>query len=150
MKSDGFARETRPWYTGFMNFQDILKLGLEAQKTDTVTDKNIASSWGSGGLAVYATPAMIALMETTALSAVDPLLPSGWSTVGTELAVKHISATPRGMKVSARAELLSVNGRALTFRVEAFDETGKIGEGTHGRFIVENEKFLAKAENKKQ
>ena len=131
-----------------MNFSDILKPGLEAQKTDIVTDGNTAASWGSGGLEVYATPAMIALMEMTALSAVDPLLPPGWSTVGTELAIKHISATPRGMKVSAKAELLSINGRALSFRVEAFDEAGKIGEGTHSRFIVENEKFLAKTESK--
>ena len=131
-----------------MDFTDILKPGLAAQKTDTVTDKNSACALGSGNLAVYATPAMIALMEMTALSAVDPLLPPGWSTVGTELTIKHISATPVGMKVSATAELLSVNGRALLFKVEAFDEAGKIGEGLHSRFIVENEKFLAKAKAK--
>ena len=132
-----------------MNFDDILKPGLEAEKTDTVTEKNVASAWGSGGLAVYATPAMIALMEASAYSAVQPLLPPGWSTVGTELNIKHIAATPAGMKVHARAELLSINGRALSFKVEAFDETGKIGEGVHDRFIVENERFLAKAEGKK-
>ena len=131
-----------------MNFSDILKPGLEAQKTDTVTDKNTASFWGSGGLDVYATPAMIALMEMAAHSAVDPLLPPGWSTVGTELNIKHISATPQNMKVSVRAELLDINGRMLLFKVEAFDEAGKIGEGTHSRFIVENEKFLAKAKAK--
>ena len=132
-----------------MDFTTILKPGLEAQQTDAVTDKNIASAWGSGGLSVYATPALIALMEMTALLAVDPLLPPGWSTVGTELNVKHLSATPPGMNVSARAELLSVNGRALVFKVEAFDEAGKIGEGTHSRFIVENERFLARTEAKK-
>jgi len=131
-----------------MNFEDILKPGLEARKTDTVTERTIASSWGSGGLDVYATPAMIALMEMTAHSAVDPLLPQGWSTVGTELNIKHISATPKGMEVSARAELLSVNGRLLVFKVEAFDEAGKIGEGIHSRFIVENERFKAKTESK--
>jgi len=132
-----------------MDFTTILKPGLAAQRTDAVTDKNIASAWGSGGLSVYATPALIALMEMTALLAVDPLLPPGWSTVGTELNVKHLSATPPGMNVSARAELLSVNGRALVFKVEAFDEAGKIGEGTHSRFIVENERFLARTEAKK-
>ena len=132
-----------------MNFEDILKPGLEAQKTAAVTDKNTAAAWGSGGLAVFATPAMIALMEGTALSAVESLLPPGWSTVGTELNIKHLSATPPGMKVSARAELLGINGRTLSFKVEAFDEAGKIGEGTHSRFIVENEKFLAKTESKK-
>ena len=132
-----------------MNFADILKPGLEAQKTDTVTERNTAAAVGSGGLAVYATPAMIALMEAAALSAVGPLLPPPWSTVGTELNIKHISATPVGMKVCARAELLGIDGRALVFKVEAFDEAGKIGEGVHGRFIVESERFLAKTETKK-
>ena len=132
-----------------MDFTTVLKPGLEAQRTDAVTERNIASAWGSGGLAVYATPALIALMEMTALLAVDPLLPPGWSTVGTELNIKHLSATPPGMKISARAELLSINGRALVFNVEAFDEAGKIGEGTHSRFIVEDERFLAKTEAKK-
>ena len=132
-----------------MNFQDILKPGLEAKITDVVTDKNTASFWGSGGLDVYATPSMIALMEMAAFSAVNSFLPEGWSSVGTELNVRHIAATPRGMKVSARAELTGVSGRTLSFKVEAFDESGKIGEGTHGRFIVENEKFLARVERKK-
>ena len=132
-----------------MNFSDTLKPGLEAQKTGTVTDRNTALALGSGGLAVYGTPAMVALMEGSALSAVEPLLPPGWSTVGTELNIKHISATPEGMKVSARAELLSIDGRALVFKVEAFDEAGKIGEGGHSRFIIENEKFLSRAEGKK-
>ena len=133
-----------------MDFTSILKPGLEAQKTGMATDKNAASTFGSGGLNVYATPAMIALMEAAALSAVDPLLPAGWSTVGTELNVKHISATPLGMNVSARAELLSIDGRALSFKVEAFDEAGKIGEGVHGRFIIESEKFLKKTADKKK
>jgi len=132
-----------------MNFADILNVGLQAEKTETVTEKNTASALGSGGLVVYGTPAMIALMEMTALSAAAPFLPPGWSTVGTELNVKHLSATPLGMKVTARAELLSIDGRALVFKVEAFDEAGKIGEGTHGRFIVENERFIAKTEGKK-
>ena len=133
-----------------MNFEEILKPGLEARQTDIVTNSNTAAALGSGGLAVYATPAMIALMEKAALSAVDPLLPEGWSTVGIELHIKHISATPLGMKVSARAELVTMDGRALIFKVEAFDEAGKISEGTHARFIVENEKFLAKTVSKKQ
>ena len=132
-----------------MDFSNILKPGAMSEKTQTVTEENTASGLGSGGLAVYATPAMIALMEAAALSTVDPFLPPGWSTVGTELKVRHISATPPGMQVFARAELLSVDGRALSFKVEAFDEKGKIGEGVHDRFIVENEKFMAKAASKK-
>jgi predicted thioesterase len=133
-----------------MNFSEILKPGLAAEKHATVTDANTAATFGSGGIAVFATPAMITLMEGAAFSAVEALLPQGWSTVGTELNVKHLSATPVGMKVYARAELLGVDGRALSFKVEAFDEAGKIGEGAHGRFIIEVEKFLAKAESKKQ
>ena len=125
------------------------KPGLAAEKHDTVTDGNTAASLGSGGIAVYATPAMIALMEGAAFSAAEALLPQGWSTVGTELNVRHLSATPTGMKVHARAELLGIDGRALSFKVEAFDEAGKIGEGSHSRFIIEIEKFLAKAKNKK-
>jgi predicted thioesterase len=132
-----------------MDFAEILKPGLAAEKTDTVSEKNTASALGSGGLLVYGTPSMILLMEMAALSAAAPLLPPGWSTVGTELNVKHLSATPLGMKVWAQAELLSIDGRALSFKVEAFDEAGKIGEGTHGRFIVENERFAAKTESKK-
>jgi len=135
-------------YKDRMDFAEIIKPGIEAEKTDTVSEKNTASALGSGGLAVYGTPAMIALMEMAALSAVVPLLPSECSTVGTELNIKHISATPVGMEVFARAELLSIDGRALVFKVEAFDEAGKIGEGTHNRFIVDNERFMTKTESK--
>jgi predicted thioesterase len=133
-----------------MDFSDRLKPGLRAEKTETVGGRNTADAWGSGGLPVYATPAMIALMEITALSAVDHLLPEGWSTVGTEVNVKHMSATPAGMDVRVKAELLEVDGRRLLFSVEAYDGAGKIGEGAHGRFIVENGKFLKKTEGKKQ
>jgi predicted thioesterase len=131
-----------------MDFSNILKPGLKAEETDNVTARNIASAWGSGGHDVFATPAMIALMETASLFAVQPFLPQGWSTVGTEVNIRHISPTPPGMKVRAEAELISIDGRALLFKVEAFDETGKIGEGTHGRFIIEIEKFLAKTNSK--
>ena len=133
-----------------MDFSDTLKPGLEAEKIETVTDKNTADVYGSGGLAVYSTPAMIALMEGASLFAVQPLLPEGWTTVGTEVNVKHVSPSPPGMKVRARAELVSTDGRSLSYQVEAFDEAGKIGEGTHGRYIVETDKFLAKTGNKKQ
>ena len=143
-----FPKKDKIWYYLCMNFEDILKPGLKAEKTVTVTDKNTASACGSGGLNVFSPPAMITLMEDASLSAVQSLLPPGWSTVGTELNVKHLAATPLGMKVVARAELLGISGRALSFKVEAFDEAGKIGEGSHGRFIVENEKFMAKAEGK--
>jgi predicted thioesterase len=133
-----------------MDFSKNFKPGLKGKKAETVNGENTAASLGSGGLPVYATPAMIALMELTAVSAVDPLLPQGWSTVGTELNVRHLSASPPGMEVWAEAELLEVDGRRLLFRVEAFDSAGKIGEGTHGRFIVENDRFLKKTAEKTQ
>ena len=131
-----------------MEFAETLTPGLSAEVEDTVSEKNTASALGSGGLPVFASPAMLALMEKAALTVVDSLLPPGWSTVGTEVNIKHISATPVGMKVTARAELLGIDGRALSFKVEAFDETGKIGEGSHSRFIIENTKFMTKAEGK--
>jgi predicted thioesterase len=130
-----------------MEFEHI-KAGLSGEKDLVVDGKNTAQAWGSGGLPVFATPAMIALMELSALSAVDSLLPGGCSTVGTELHVRHLAATPLGLRVRARAELVEVDGRRLVFKVEAFDEAGKIGEGTHGRFIVDNEKFLKKTGEK--
>ena len=132
----------------YMDFSSVLRPGLRAEKTETVSDTLTASAWGSGGLPVFATPAMIALMELTALSAVDPLLPEGWSTVGTELQVRHLAATPPGMEVRCTAELLALEGRRLLFKVEAFDEAGRIGEGTHHRFIVENSRFLQKINEK--
>lgn len=91
---------------------------------------------------------MIGLMENAALSAVDPHLPEGMATVGTELNVKHLSATPMGMVVRAKAELLEVTGRRLVFNLEAYDELEKIGEGTHERYIINIEKFLKKTADK--
>ncbi|MDR1420765.1 MAG: thioesterase family protein [Treponema sp.] len=133
-----------------MDYNALLKPGITAEKTQTVADGNTADSLGSGGLPVFATPAMIALMEMTAVAAVDHLLPEGWATVGTELNVRHLSATPPGMTVRARAELLEIDRRRLVFSVEAFDGAGKIGEGVHGRFIIEKEKFLKKTAEKKR
>jgi predicted thioesterase len=132
-----------------MDFDDLLQPGLAGEKIEAVTENNTAESWGSGGLPVYATPSMIALMEGAAVNAVDKLLPPGWSTVGTALEVKHLAATPAGLEVRAAAELLEINGRRLRFRVEAFDGLDKIGEGYHDRFIVENERFLKKTFEKR-
>ncbi|MDR0689226.1 MAG: thioesterase family protein [Spirochaetaceae bacterium] len=132
-----------------MEFGDIIKPGIKGVREERVTDANVARFYGSGGLPVYATPAMAALMEGAAVDAADKLLPEGWSTVGTELAVKHLAPTPPGMLVRASAELVEVEGRRLEFRVEAGDGLEKIGEGTHQRFIVNNEKFIEKAEKKR-
>jgi predicted thioesterase len=126
-----------------MNFN--LTAGLTATKSEQATEHNTAKAYGSGGVAVYATPAMIGLMEGAGIAAVDLLLPPGFGTVGTSLAVEHLAATPPGLTVTARAELIAVEGRKLVFKVAAFDPRGKIGEGTHERFIVDIEKFLTKA-----
>ena len=123
---------------------------IKATVHDLVTDNNTALSVGSGSLAVYATPAMLALIEKAACEALNGILDEAETTVGTLLNVKHIAATPVGMKVSATAELIERDGRRLVFKVEANDECGKIGEGIHERFIVNSEKFISKTYSKKQ
>ncbi len=119
-----------------------------ATVTETVTEANTALSVGSGSLKVYATPAMLALMEKAACKALEPVLADGETTVGTLLNVKHLSATPVGMQVSATAELLEKDGRRYVFKVTASDECGVIGEGTHERFAVLSEKFTEKTYSK--
>ena len=126
----------------------MLEAGIKGTKEITVTNENTAKTMGSGTLDVFATPAMIALMENTAYESVTAELEEGSGTVGTALNVKHVAATPVGMKVTCETELIKVDGRALTFSVKAFDEKGLIGEGEHERFIVFNEKFQAKADAK--
>lgn len=126
-----------------------LKTGMTYEKEETVTEDKLAINFGSGGVAVYATPAMIGIMENASLSCVDPYLPEGWATVGMSLNVKHIAATPLGLTVCAKAELIEIEGRRLTFKVEAYDSREKIGEGIHERYIVNLPKFLAKTEEKR-
>lgn len=109
-----------------------------------VDKANCASAVGSGGLDVFATPSMVALMENAAMNAVAPSLPDGSTTVGSEINVTHTKPTGIGATVSATAELLSVDGRKLLFKVAAHDGVGLIGEGTHVRFVVDVERFLSK------
>lgn len=126
----------------------MLKAGIIKEITEKVTDKNTAKTMKSGELNVYATPAMIALMEQAAYTSVAGELEEGQGSVGTLMNVKHISATPVGMEVTAKSQLVEVDGRRLVFHVEAFDGNGKIGEGEHERFIVDNVKFQQKADSK--
>lgn len=126
----------------------MLKKGMTGQGETIVTRENTAKTVGSGELDVFATPAMIALMEETAYKSVAGELDAGMGSVGTLMNVKHVAATPVGMKVTCQTELEEVDGRRLVFRVEARDEAGLIGEGVHERFIVENEKFQKKADSK--
>jgi len=125
-----------------------LKVGLKGEARTVVTDDNTAIAYGSGSVSVFATPAMIGLMEKAALSSVDPLLDEGSSTVGMKLEVEHLAATPKGMNVVATSELVEVDGRRLVFNVEARDDKELIGRGRHERFIVPLEKFISRAEAK--
>ena len=127
----------------------MLETGIKGKKELVVSQENTAKTMGSGTMDVFATPAMIALMENTAYTSVEIELEPGSGTVGTALNVKHVAATPVGMKVTCESELIKINGRALTFSVKAYDECGLIGEGEHERFIVFEDKFQAKADAKR-
>ena len=126
-----------------------LKPGRKGRAETTVTPDNTAQAVGSGLVPVFATPYMIALMENAAVNALEGHLADGEGSVGTRLDISHDAATPVGMKVWAEAELTAAEGRALTFTVCAFDESGPIGKGLHQRFIIDNERFMAKVERKK-
>jgi len=126
-----------------------LSHGVRGTQEELVNEKNIASALGSGGLAVYATPCMITLMEYCAMESVKPYLPEGSSTVGTLINVKHLAATPMGMKIRCETELVEVDRRRLVFLCRAYDEAGLIGEGTQERFIVDNAKFMEKTQAKR-
>lgn len=121
-----------------------METGLTYTSHTVVTDSNTAEHVGSGNLAVFATPAMAALMENAAMLAVAPALEAGQTTVGSEINIYHIKPTGIGSKVSATAVLAAVEGRKLSFNVAARDEEGMIGEGTHIRFIVDSERFMGK------
>jgi len=125
-----------------------LSNGITGTSELTVTDNELAVNVGSGSLEVLATPVMIMLMEKAACSCIAEFLEGDETTVGTEMNVKHISATPNNMKVCAEAELTEINGRELIFTVKAYDEAGDIGEGIHKRFLVYGENFTAKANSK--
>jgi predicted thioesterase len=125
-----------------------ITVGMIGEKKDVVTKDNTAIQYGSGSIPVYATPAMVGLMEGASINAVDPHLAEGMSTVGIELMIKHIAATPVGMAVRATAEVSEIDGKRLVFTVKAFDDKEQIGSGTHVRYIVSVQKFLQKVESK--
>ena len=126
----------------------MLEVGIKGQRETIVTKENTAAGIGSGSLEVFSTPIMILLMEESCFMSVADKLDEGFTTVGISVNVKHLSATPLGMKIVVKSELTKVDGRALTFKVEAYDEKGLIGEGIHERFIVNNEKFQTKTDGK--
>ncbi len=122
----------------------MLDAGLTFTIEKNITENDTAKALGSGELEVLATPKMIALMEEASYKCVSGKLDAGASTVGTYLDIKHLAATPVGMKVTVESVLTEVDGRRLVFSVKAYDEGGLIGEGQHERFIIFSEKFVAK------
>lgn len=123
---------------------EMLEKGLSACSTTTVTPDNTAVTMGSGDLEVFATPAMVALMEHAAMEAVAAALPEGSTTVGSEMNTTHIKPSGLGTEITATAVLTAVEGRKLTFNVGARDAGGMIGEGVHVRYVVDREKFMSK------
>ncbi len=118
-----------------------LKPGLVGESSEIVTDKLTAASHGSGLVPAFATPAMIALMENASVAAIQKYLGAGQTSVGIEVSIKHLAATPVGMRVRARSEVIAVDGRRISFKVEAWDDREKVGEGTHARMIVDDARF---------
>ena len=123
-------------------------VGLKGRAETVVNESNTAQAACSGALPVFGTPFMCALMEEAAWKSIAPHLEPGQSTVGTRLNVSHDSATPVGMRVWAESEVAAVDGKRLSLTVAAFDERGPIGQGTHERFIVTDERFLSKTAKK--
>ena len=127
-----------------------LSVGLKSRIVEEVIDDSTALSIGSDSLPVFATPKMVALMEKASCKAIEAALNEGLTSVGTLVNVEHLSATPKGMKVTVESVVTAVDKRKVCFEVVAFDEAGIIGKGTHERFIVDSERFLAKTNAKLQ
>ena len=125
-----------------------ITIGLKGEARTMVEREDTAQEVGSGSLLVYATPCMVALMEGAACEAIAECLPEEKTSVGTFLEISHLSATPVGLEVWAEAEVTSVEGSIVTFQVTAFDEAGKIGEGTHKRAVITTQRFLDKTYSK--
>lgn len=126
----------------------MITAGIKGTKEITVQPGQSAQAMGSGMLAVFATPALVALMEGTAMESIAPHLDAGQGSVGTAIQVAHLAATPIGMKVRCESELTAVDGRKLTFAIAAYDEAEKIGTATHERFLIDNDRFMQKAQSK--
>jgi predicted thioesterase len=131
-----------------MELADELKPGLTGAAEIVVGTRDTAPHVGSGKIGVLATPVMVNLMEAAALQAAERYMPAGFQTVGTHLDVRHFAATPVGMTVKARAELVSIEGRTLKFRLWASDDREAIGEGVHERLIINVERFDARMQKK--
>lgn len=127
----------------------MIQVGQSATATVTVTEANIAKTMKSGALEVFATPAMCALMEEAAQAAVQSELNDGEGTVGISLSISHDAPSPIGATITATATVTAVEGRKISFTIEASDGIGTIGKGTHERFVINNEKFMTKVSARK-
>ena len=125
-----------------------IEIGMKGEVQTVVEREDTAAEVGSGSLLVYATPCMVALMEGAACEAIADELKETETTVGTELNIQHISATPVGLEVRAVATVTNLEGKVITFDVEAFDEAGPIGKGTHKRVLITAQRFLDKTYSK--
>ena len=125
-----------------------ITIGAKGEASTLVEREDTALEVGSGSLLVYATPCMVALMEGAACEALAPFLPEEKTSVGTQLNISHVSATPVGLEVRAEAEITAVEKSIVTFKISAYDEAGLIGEGTHQRAVITTQKFLDKAYGK--
>ena len=125
-----------------------IEIGDKITLSEEVTDELTAARWGSGSLPVYATPAMTLLVESAAVKLLEGKLDEGMTTVGTNLNISHVSATPVGCKVTCQCHLTEINRRKLEFQVEIMDNKGRIGIGTHERYIVAADSFLDNAKQK--
>ena len=128
----------------------MLSTGITLTKTITVEQAQLASTVRSGTLDVFATPAMVALMEETAMESVAAYLDEGTATVGTKLDISHLAASPLGAHIRCESTLVEVDGRRLVFELKAWDDTELIGEGRHERFVILSERFMSKVNAKKE
>ncbi|MEJ0046545.1 MAG: thioesterase family protein [Rhodospirillales bacterium] len=131
-----------------MSSTAALAIGLIGRTEIVVGEEHTAPRVGSGRVHVLATPVMINLFEAAALAAIEHLLPEGHQSLGTRLDVSHVAATPVGMRVTAEAEVIGIEGRNVLFRVAARDQLDLIGEGTHERVVVNLERFDKRLQDK--
>jgi predicted thioesterase len=128
--------------------EQAFEIGMRSEQTFTVEEKYTAGHVGSGSLRVLATPSMIAFMERVASQFMQQRLPEGMSSVGVHVDVHHLAATPLGRQVRVSCEVTGLDGRRVDFRVEAWDDVEKVGEGSHQRYVIEVERFLKRLEAK--
>ena len=126
----------------------MVPIGTKGFATEVVDENKTAVVLGSGFLKVYATPAMVALMEKAAAESVQPYLDAASGTVGTRINVAHTAATPIGLHVKCESEVTAVDGRKISFAITASDDAGVIGTATHERFVIDNKRFMQKAQEK--